>query len=922
MNTKTVAKFDDSKYQSDVYQRTKPTRSNEDASGIKYIRPRVIAPNAFQGPLRGIAWSNVGTSHAVVTTADHGLATLVQPPNFSTIPSLHSINGERIIDEYRELSKLTEVLCVTILRCCNLETHNRAQVLQIEWLENNIHQNRSTIEKMYKNELENAKKLLYEGTQSKPELETKANALDKKIPSYDEQYKYILAKRDQTTQELFNYEQRIAQNNAEGQFLHRRTRNLDDESKFYLLKNQALHARQVRLRYLFDEENFAKQTLETELEILRSEKITNEDIRTTAIDEARQSIDISQVAGFQPSKYFSDQLSQELQRIRQEYEKKIEVYREELHRNFELELYRLQLDKIRPAPTVTRDHEVQLQQYQELLKEIQQQVTIEREKQRNIVFRIEEIKTKNTAAHSDHQSRLEKQRYLTTLNQLIRDRENQLDDALRIRKIHKQKIEEYRERLNHHQNHTAKRLTIHESDFTSLSHKSSLPKGTFRSSLQELSSNYRVSSTTNTVQYAQRSILKKNENDYSVSTVEQDCRTLHRLLNDTPIGELSVSRVICSQALAQRLQIRDQYKQLFKKNLGDDLERISDDSLSKFLRLLLLSPIEHDCFELRRVLNRTTIDRNVLVELLFTRTSQHIQNVRQAYFKLFRSTIEEDLRTDRDDHSKHLLVALLRSNRPEEVAIVDDEIIQDAKELFETESKWRVDGSTLVRLLCTRSNAQLAQLFTAYQQYSHVDIEQTIQKNIEGHLYHTLIAIIRLIRNQARFFANELKKCLKNVKANEDDLNRIIVTRCEIDMAQIRVEYEKLTTYNLHDHIQLEVFGNYKRAILEFLRQRGAGNTSDTHSQTSRQPARFFRSGVQWREPVDRSNRDTGTGRTMTRSVTEYSMSEPQNIHTKGNFTNIFSDRNALTVNARPLGTNQRQFVSLTTMPESEANEQ
>ena len=258
MNTKTVAKFDDSRYQTDVYRRTKPAKYSDDASDIKYIRPRVIAPNAFQGPLRGIAWSNVGTSHAVVTTTDLGLATLVQPPNFTTIPLLHSINGERIIDEYRELSKLTEVLCVTILRCCNLETHNRAQVLQIEWLEKNIHQNRSTIEKMYKSELENAKKLLYEGNQSKPALETKANALDKTIPGYDEQYKYILAKRDQTSQELFNYEQRIAQNNAEAQFLHRRIRNLDDESKFYLLKNQALHARQIRLRYLFDEENFAK----------------------------------------------------------------------------------------------------------------------------------------------------------------------------------------------------------------------------------------------------------------------------------------------------------------------------------------------------------------------------------------------------------------------------------------------------------------------------------------------------------------------------------------------------------------------------------------------------------------------------------------------------------------------------------------
>ena len=48
-------------------------------------------------------------------------------------------------------------------------------------------------------------------------------------------------------------------------------------------------------------------------------------------------------------------------------------------------------------------------------------------------------------------------------------------------------------------------------------------------------------------------------------SVRLDCRTLHRLLNDTPIGELSVTRVICGRPLSQRLEIRDQYRQLFKK---------------------------------------------------------------------------------------------------------------------------------------------------------------------------------------------------------------------------------------------------------------------------------------------------------------------------------------------------------------------
>ncbi len=32
----------------------------------------------------------------------------------------------------------------------------------------------------------------------------------------------------------------------------------------------------------------------------------------------------------------------------------------------------------------------------------------------------------------------------------------------------------------------------------------------------------------------------------------------------------------------------------------------------------------------------------------------------------------------------------------------DNEILKDARDLYETEAQWRVDGSTFVRLLCTR----------------------------------------------------------------------------------------------------------------------------------------------------------------------------------------------------------------------------
>ncbi len=60
---------------------------------------------------------------------------------------------------------------------------------------------------------------------------------------------------------------------------------------------------------------------------------------------------------------------------------------------------------------------------------------------------------------------------------------------------------------------------------------------------------------------------------------------------------------------------------------------IINDNLSKLLRMLLLSPTERDCFELRRILKGANPDDNILVEIFFSRSNKHIQTLRNSYQK-------------------------------------------------------------------------------------------------------------------------------------------------------------------------------------------------------------------------------------------------------------------------------------------------
>ena len=65
--------------------------------------------------------------------------------------------------------------------------------------------------------------------------------------------------------------------------------------------------------------------------------------------------------------------------------------------------------------------------------------------------------------------------------------------------------------------------------------------------------------------------------------------------------------------------------------LANDIETINNGSLKKFLKLLLLSSIECDCFELRRTLQRSKLDENALIEVLFARSQDHIRAVQSTY---------------------------------------------------------------------------------------------------------------------------------------------------------------------------------------------------------------------------------------------------------------------------------------------------
>lgn len=589
MAVNTVAQATRNAYDSDELDRPTTATSFDSKTVIKYIAPRTLGinhSNTFQGSLRNFTLANVGSNlnptGPTATTTSHGLASLVHTPTFSTISPMQSIDGERAIDEYRELSKLNQTLTDNVLLCCSLDAHNRAQELQVQWLQRHANKNSATIEQMFRTEIDSAKHLIYDARRSKPDLEQKLNDIHQTTLGNDELYQQLLSKRNTVSKDLFTYQRQLAQNRAEAEFLSARLQEFTDEIQFYTLKNNSLHARKVKLRYELDEETFAKQVLQMELEVLANEKITKEDVHASAVDDARGSIDLAEIATLQPSNFYRDQLSHESRRVRAEYEKKIEVFREEQHRRYELELHRYQMHKVRQVPLTNQEHEQKLTQNRREKKDVDQQIGTVRAAIHHLESEIEAVQRKINEEKRDEGPSRSAQRHLAALEQLVHDRERQLTEAMRERATLKQRINQYREKILQYppqnlrpfeqaNDTSAAALEVTEEQLTVEQIK--LPKNfpmatVYRSNVTSAPPNEEPSLEGGTLTRFAEFNVEQGSLPHSAFTEpfdHLDCDTLNKTFNAPSVDDGAVIRLLCNRSVGQRLQIREAYRARFSQ---------------------------------------------------------------------------------------------------------------------------------------------------------------------------------------------------------------------------------------------------------------------------------------------------------------------------------------------------------------------
>ncbi|NXF94670.1 ANXA6 protein, partial [Eubucco bourcierii] len=294
-----------------------------------------------------------------------------------------------------------------------------------------------------------------------------------------------------------------------------------------------------------------------------------------------------------------------------------------------------------------------------------------------------------------------------------------------------------------------------------------------------------------------------------------DAQVLRKAMKGLGTDEGAIIEVLTQRSNAQRQQILKAYKAHYGRDLMADLKSELSGSLAKLILGLMLTPAQYDAKQLRKAVEGAGTDEKVLIEIMATRNNQEIKAINEAYQEAYHKSLEDDLSSDTSGHFKRILVSLALGNRDEGPENLT-QAHEDAKKLADVSSNDSSDSleTRFLSILCTRSYPHLRRVFQEFIRMTNHDVEHAIRKRLSGDVKDAFLAIVRSVKNKPAFFADKLYKSMKGAGTDERTLTRIMISRSEIDLWNIRGEFVDLFDKSLHHMIEKDTSGDYRKALL------------------------------------------------------------------------------------------------------------
>merc|ERR1712071_471538 len=292
-----------------------------------------------------------------------------------------------------------------------------------------------------------------------------------------------------------------------------------------------------------------------------------------------------------------------------------------------------------------------------------------------------------------------------------------------------------------------------------------------------------------------------------------DAQGLRAAMKGLGTSEQEIIDILCNRSNAQRQLINQAYTTEYGRDLMEDLKSELGGHFESVI-VGLMMPVASFCAKkLNKAMKGGGTDEETLVEILCSRTSAEIKLIAAAYLEDYGRTLEDDIKDDTSGPLQRLLVMAIEGVKNERM-FNPEKAAEQAALLYQAgETKIGTDEDAFVEILAHAGQRQAFLIFDEYKKISGRTIEQAMQDEMEGELLTGLLALVKTAANRPQYYAERLNTAMEGCGTDDSVLINTIVGRCEIDLANIKYEYERLYGKTLLSAITDECSGDYRAAL-------------------------------------------------------------------------------------------------------------
>ena len=298
--------------------------------------------------------------------------------------------------------------------------------------------------------------------------------------------------------------------------------------------------------------------------------------------------------------------------------------------------------------------------------------------------------------------------------------------------------------------------------------------------------------------------------------MSSDSEEIRNAMKGFGTNEEALIKIVANRSNQQRQKIKEQYKTSFGRDLISDLKSELNGKLETAMVALFTEPIEYDCDSLKKAMKGAGTDEDCLIEIITSRPNWMLKKIKEKYKEKYNKELESDIKSDLHGDLERLLVSILQCKRSENNNPNQNECQKLAQELVDAgEKKWGTDSAVFNKIFTGCSSAEIACIAREYHKIQGHTILDGIEKEFSGNTKKALKSIIYALISPSEYFATRVKDAIKSFGTDDSLLIRILITRDEIDMPQIKQYYKQLYGKDMVEDIKNDIAGDYKKLMIE-----------------------------------------------------------------------------------------------------------